>query len=373
MQGNFSFLSLSTGAVLKRRRRSLNHGDSELAPSAVTIIDRFGDNRVTVHFKRSCQRQTTISCAEVRPDDPRRNELDFRVVCARVKCRLPKLAKADTVHVKFTGWLWAPSFFKHHLPDVKIVSRLSLSDWGVPPLMLSAYPSAILMYPEKLPAYEMPQTVVFRGVTGRYLDRIHLWPILVGVVLGSILLFSLIASLYCCGFCRRRQKTKEAKRRSMMAASRRARSAAAPVPESHPSAFLLQGKPNGAESPINGKDVQAYTANPMHAGSPDLIYASDPQPPTPPVPNELGDESTDWLLTEPDQSGSGAQDESGEADQSGDGAHDESAETAQSEMEERLGEREASPASSAGLPEWLMSELKANEEKSSKSKSKSTK
>lgn len=292
-------------------------------------------------------------------------ELDFKVVCARIKCHLPKLPQTDTVRVILTGWLWTPSFFDLHLPDIKFVSQLSLASWGPKPPILDAYPSAVLDYPEFPPIYGMSQAVVFRGVAGRFLDRVPLWPILVGVILGSILLFGLMASLYCCGFFRRRQKTKEAKRRSMMAASRRIRNSGL-TKDTHPTtALLLEGLRNGSNHggiAANGKEALVYTANPLHVGSDNLIYAVEPQPPTPPA-TTTDDETMDLLLNEsPEQLPIETPSQPLLVGQL------EPVEVVISDNETTADA--PSPASSSDLPDWLLKELKDNEANSKKSKPK---
>ncbi|KAL5108344.1 Integrin alpha-V [Taenia crassiceps] len=355
--------SLRPSRPTSRRRRSVEEEEKAPPPSRVTFTYPFGDNRAEVYFKRSGQRQSTISCTVSDPHttDLRRNNLDFSVICARVICHLNKLLRADTVRVSLTGWLWTPTFFKHQLPDVKFVSRLSLLEWGEPPEILRSYPSARLDFPDDLPAYELPQAVVFRGVTGKYLARIPLWPIIVGVVLGSILLFSLIASLYCCGFFRRRQRTKEAKRKSMMAAVAAAAKSrpSAYTNDEHPAAFLLDKGTNGKDVSSNGRNADIYTANPMHAGSPDLLYAREPQPPTPLPPENSsgGNRDSEWMEENPNKGnvqGTQAKVDQLEAEQ---------VPTAKDD------DRDPSPSSSSGLPDWLLSEIKENEAKSKKSKS----
>ncbi|VDK35384.1 unnamed protein product [Taenia asiatica] len=346
-----------------RRRRSVEEGDKASPPSRVTFTYPFGDKSVEVYFRRSGQRQSTISCTvpNSQTTDPRRNNLDFTVICARVICHLNKLLRADTVRVSLTGWLWTPTFFKHQLPDVKFVSRLSLLEWGEPPEILRSYPSARLDFPDDPPAYELPQAVVFRGVTGKYLARIPLWPIIVGVVLGTILLFSLIASLYCCGFFRRRQRTKEAKRKSMMAAAAVRSRPSAYTNDDHPAAFLLDKGTNGKDVSSNGRNAEIYTANPMHAGSPDLLYAREPQPPTPPPEHPTGsDRDSEWMEEVPSKANVKGRQEKVDQLES---------EEAPAAKDDDRHPRDPSPSSSSGLPDWLLSEIKENEAKSKKSKS----
>lgn len=348
-----------------RRRRSVEEEEEKAPPPRrVAFTYPFGDNRADVYFRRSGQRQSTISCTtpDSQTTDPLRSNLDFTVICARVICHLNKLLRADTVRVSLTGWLWTPTFFKHQLPDVKFVSRLSLLEWGEPPEILRSYPSARLDFPDDPPAYELPQAVVFRGVTGKYLSRIPLWPIIVGVVLGSILLFSLIASLYCCGFFRRRQRTKEARRKSMMAAAAAKRRPSAYATDEHPAAFLLDKGTNGKDVSSNGRNADIYTANPMHAGSPDLLYAREPQPPTPPPPeNQIGgNRDSEWMEEDP------SKENEQRAQEKVNQPETEQAPVAKSDDRDP---RDPSPSSSSGLPDWLMSEIKENEAKSKKSKS----
>ncbi|VDM31502.1 unnamed protein product [Hydatigera taeniaeformis] len=359
----FEKKSPHSGRPTTRQRRSVEE-EKVLLPSRVTYTYPFGDNRADVYFRRSGQRQSTISCAvpKAQSTDHRRSNLDFTVICARVICHLNKLLRADAVRVTLTGWLWTPTFFKHQLPDVKFVTRLSLLEWGEPPQVLRFYPSARLDFPDDPPAYELPQAVVFRGVTGKYLSHIPLWPIIVGVVLGSILLFSLIASLYCCGFFRRRQKTKEAKRKSMMAAS--AAKGRQPIHKNddHPAAFLLDKGTNAKDVSSNGRNADIYTANPMHAGSPDLLYAPEPQPPTPPpAENPIGGSRDSEWMGEGPKNGS-VREPQEEVDQPG-------IEQILADKDDNRDPHDPSPSSSSGLPDWLMSEIKANEAKSKKSKS----
>ena len=340
-----------------RRRRSVDSEEPEELSSTVTFTSPFGDNRVEVYFKRSDQRQTTISCSS---SDSLSKDLDFKVVCARVICRLGKLQHADTVRVSLTGWLWTPTFFKYQLPDVKFVSRLSLLDWGPPPQIPLTYPSARLDSPDDPPVCELPQTVVFRGVTGKYLERIPLWPIIVGVVFGSILLFGLIAILYCCGFFRRRQRTKEAKRKSMMAAASKRSRPSAYASDDHPANFLLERGINGKGAPSNGRYTDIYTANRMHAGSPDLLYAPGPQPPTPlPTDDLLIPNWPQEHLTEKDRLEEPPEN----------ATHVDSTDALLTETDEDRHCGKSSPSSSTGIPEWLMSEIKENEAKSKKSRS----
>ncbi|KAM7534998.1 hypothetical protein Aperf_G00000099692 [Anoplocephala perfoliata] len=336
--------SLRTDQPVIRRRRALKE-DSELKPSRVTFTSPFGDNRVDVYFKRAGQLQTTISCdTSIHPA----NQLDFSIVCVRVVCRVSRLSRADVVRVSLTGWLWTPTFFKHQLPDVKFVTRLSVFDWGEPPRILLAYPEALLDFPDIPPAYELQQAVVFRGVAGKYRARIPIWPIIVGAVCGSILLFGLIASLYCCGFFRRRQKTNAAKRKSMMAAAAARGRQPVHAIEDHPATFLLDKGKNGNGSSGNGRNAEIYTANPMHAGSPDLLYATSPQPPTP-LPEEPGEWDEHHPLEEAEEKVERLEPEEVPL--------------------EKSQSRDPSPSSSAGLPDWLMSEIKKNEDKGKKSKS----
>lgn len=216
-------------------------------------------------------------------------------------------------------------------------------------MILLSYPEARLDFPDNPPTYELPQAVVFRGVAGKYRARIPIWPIIVGVVCGSILLFGLIASLYCCGFFRPRQKTNAARRKSMMAmAAARGRQSIHAI-DDHPATFLLDKGKSGNGSSGNGRNGEIYTANPMHAGSPDLLYATSPQPPTP-----LSEEPGEWGEVHPLEEAKG-----------------EVVERFNSEevLLAKQGSRDPSPSSSAGLPDWLMSEIKKNEDRGKRSKS----
>lgn len=282
---------------LERTRRS-----AETASNVEASLNVEEDDVVRVYFKRSCQRQTILSCAATESDQSNLDK-DIKVVCTKITCRVGRLTQNNTVRIHLTGWLWTASFFKLHLPDINLVSRLSVAHWGTVPANLKSYLNGPvnLNFADPPPAYEMTQSVVFRGVTGKHLDRIPLWPILTGVVAGSIMLFAMIALLYYCGFFQRRKKTLDAKKRHTLTQSVLAASAAKRS-DSPPLEFLFNesNKKNGhfaKNGTSNGVSVGDYTGNPMVAGSPDLLYAHSPQPPSPPPENDEDAGSNDWLVS----------------------------------------------------------------------------
>nr|VZI47592.1 unnamed protein product [Spirometra erinaceieuropaei] len=201
--------------VSRRSRRSV---DAVEAPPVTPPTDE--NNTVTrAYFKRSCQRQVLIRCPSFStspsPTGPENKgssgvekvqkfgdcatvaASDIEVTCARVVCHLNKMAPSDTVRLHVSGWLLASTFFKHHLPDVKFVTKLSLVNWGDLPPSVSAYANlsdsaegkvgpggsaaVLLDFPSPAPTYEMAQSVVFRNVSPRRLARMPLWPILTGI------------------------------------------------------------------------------------------------------------------------------------------------------------------------------------------------
>ncbi|CAL8079777.1 unnamed protein product [Calicophoron daubneyi] len=136
--------------------------------------------------------------------------------CVRVRCRLEKLDKGDAVRLQWTGWLWAATFFKLHTPDVRLVSRLSVENWGDLPTTILTYqklgalnPKAANIvkfdYPTEAPSFELKQSIIFRNVELAVIRQIPLWPIIVGAVVGVLFLIFMGAGFYCCGFFTRQK------------------------------------------------------------------------------------------------------------------------------------------------------------------------
>ncbi|KAL7060937.1 hypothetical protein AAHC03_010120 [Spirometra sp. Aus1] len=321
--------------VSRRSRRSV---DAVEAPPVTPPTDE--NNTVTrAYFKRSCQRQVLIRCPSFStspsPTGPENKgssgvekvqkfgdcatvaASDIEVTCARVVCHLNKMAPSDTVRLHVSGWLLASTFFKHHLPDVKFVTKLSLLNWGDLPPSVSAYANlsdsaeekvgpggsaaVLLDFPSPAPTYEMAQSVVFRNVSPRRLARMPLWPILTGIVVGSIILVTVISLLYYCGFFNRRKRTRAARRRAELTASYRRSVIAAggagaggaggfAGPAANKPDFLLPPEKNSTQV-RNGhhrseKEKGLYAAVPMVEGSADLVYAVSPEPPSPCAPEK---------------------------------------------------------------------------------------
>ncbi|KAL3311649.1 Integrin, alpha [Cichlidogyrus casuarinus] len=118
--------------------------------------------------------------------------------CAIFTCKVPKLARNEPVELIFESWLWARTFFKHHISDLIIATDVEVSQ--------GTLPEGVVPVPEPAAHYMLFQTVVFPEIRPKTLHMIPIWPIILGVVVGLLILSALIAVLYRCGFFRRKSK-----------------------------------------------------------------------------------------------------------------------------------------------------------------------
>ncbi|BHF59895.1 hypothetical protein SprV_0100285600 [Sparganum proliferum] len=118
-------------------------------------------------------------------------------VCLNIICRVPELVKQQPVRVIITGWIYARTFFELSTSDVEIVTSMT-ADQGFTP-------AGVIKAPEPVGHFEIAQTFYFPQSKPKLLRQIPIWPIIVGLVLGIILLALLIILLYRFGFFRRRK------------------------------------------------------------------------------------------------------------------------------------------------------------------------
>lgn len=118
-------------------------------------------------------------------------------VCLNIICRVPELVKQQPVQVTVTGWIYARTFFELSTSDVEIVTSMTADQGFTPPGVIKA--------PEPVGHFEIAQTFYFPQSKPKLLRQIPIWPIIVGLVLGIILLALLIILLYRFGFFRRRK------------------------------------------------------------------------------------------------------------------------------------------------------------------------
>ncbi|VUZ46997.1 unnamed protein product [Hymenolepis diminuta] len=117
--------------------------------------------------------------------------------CVEISCQLNNLHQKRPVQVTITGWLYAPTFFQYSTSDVEIVTSLTVDQGAVP--------KGILRSSEPAGVFHMPQVFYFTKIKQAIFYLIPVWPIVVGLVLGILLLTLLILLLYRFGFFRRRK------------------------------------------------------------------------------------------------------------------------------------------------------------------------
>ncbi|VDK38902.1 unnamed protein product [Taenia asiatica] len=118
-------------------------------------------------------------------------------LCLEIICHLRQLKKKHPVQISVTGWLYAPTFFQYSTSDIEIVTSLTVDQGAVP--------KGVLRSPEPIGSFNMPQIFYFTKIKPTIFHQIPIWPIVVGLVLGILLLTLLILILYRFGFFRRRK------------------------------------------------------------------------------------------------------------------------------------------------------------------------
>ncbi|KAH9286447.1 Integrin alpha-5 [Echinococcus granulosus] len=118
-------------------------------------------------------------------------------LCLEIICHLRQLKKKHPVQISVTGWLYAPTFFQYSTSDIEIVTSLTVDQGAVP--------KGVLRSPEPVGSFNMPQIFYFTKIKPTIFYKIPIWPIVVGLVLGILLLTLLILILYRFGFFRRRK------------------------------------------------------------------------------------------------------------------------------------------------------------------------
>nr|CDS28315.1 integrin alpha ps [Hymenolepis microstoma] len=127
----------------------------------------------------------------------RRGHKFGKPVCVEIYCRLNNLYQKRPVQVTVKGWLYAPTFFQYSTSDVEIVTSLTVDQGAVP--------KGVLRSPEPAGVFHMPQVFYFTKIKQAIFYLIPVWPIVVGLVLGILLLTLLVLLLYRFGFFRRRK------------------------------------------------------------------------------------------------------------------------------------------------------------------------
>lgn len=118
-------------------------------------------------------------------------------ICAQVICHVDELLKHRPVLITITGWLWIRTFFAKHISDLDIVTSITVSHVQIP--------EGVLPSPEPVGHFYLSQTFFFPQIRPKLLHQIPIWPVIVGIVLGIIVLALIVILLYVLGFFRRRK------------------------------------------------------------------------------------------------------------------------------------------------------------------------
>lgn len=137
------------------------------------------------------------------------------IKCLRVRCYLDKLSSGASVRLRWTGWLLAATIFRLQEPDIQLESMLQLDHWGsLPPVVqlylyeqnqttLSGLEAIKYDYPSTRPRFRLQQAIFFTEIKPKYLHRIPIWPVVLGIVAGLLILVALCGICRICGLFRR--------------------------------------------------------------------------------------------------------------------------------------------------------------------------
>ncbi|TPP60601.1 Integrin, partial [Fasciola gigantica] len=258
--------------------------------------------------------------------------------CVEIRCNVARLEKSDTVRLRWTGWLWAATYFALHTPDVQLTSRLRVANWGQPPESVRFYQlltdyqqtsqtrlSDLIQfdYPDPAPVFEMKQSIIFYNVHPDVIHQVPWWPIVVGVVVGSLLLAALGICCYCCGFFRRKRipSKVEAKMhaRGIRSSSKdRLLSSNGDEPDNKGKSGVpsfLSTKPRTetaisavpSSKSVSERRVKIHRKAPdqtefLVQASPNLLCAEEPEPPSPKIPRSYT-APPDWEVEDDEREG----------------------------------------------------------------------
>lgn len=116
--------------------------------------------------------------------------------CAEVMCTVHNLTRYEVVRIVVEARLWADTYFKQKTSDVVIITtakaRLAAHLDGLP-----------VSGPLELPPLLVEQAFIFRGIQNLVTKQIPLWPVIVAIFCGILLLALIILGMWKCGFFKR--------------------------------------------------------------------------------------------------------------------------------------------------------------------------
>ncbi|VDM32793.1 unnamed protein product [Hydatigera taeniaeformis] len=130
-----------------------------------------------------------------------------RPLCLEIICQVRQLTKKRPIQISLTGWLYASTFFQYSASDIEVCYSICAIIKLVTSLTVDqgAVPKGVLRSPEPIGSFDMPQIFHFTQIEPTIFHQIPIWPIVVGLVLGILLLTLLTLILYRFGFFQRRK------------------------------------------------------------------------------------------------------------------------------------------------------------------------
>ncbi|KAL3306939.1 Integrin, alpha, partial [Cichlidogyrus casuarinus] len=118
--------------------------------------------------------------------------------CVQIPCLVDNFESRDAVRIVFQAFIWTETLFKNKISDIAIVTEVTSE------MPTTSHGLAINGQREIKPV-SIRQIFVFEGIKALIKKEIPIWPIILGVFLGLLLLSCIGLALWKLGFFQRKK------------------------------------------------------------------------------------------------------------------------------------------------------------------------
>lgn len=123
------------------------------------------------------------------------------VECIQVQCTLFNLTLQSEVKITIKARIWAETFFHYKISDTILYTSVF---GNIDPISYGFNVSGNL----EISPMNISHNVIFKGIEDMIISSLPIWPIVLGVLLGLILLTIIVLMLWKCGFFHRHRQYK---------------------------------------------------------------------------------------------------------------------------------------------------------------------